>query len=276
MMHRWRCTHCSFLMWSDDRHPMEDAVKTHLLSHHVGRLTKSDFRITWDCPYCQRKKTNYDKAEAISEFKSHLYGHVKPSVHEDTHIGKRLGWNGNLQINTPTESREADTLRSHFHSHADLVVMITANPGARLQLLHDELTGWPTRAVVVSTSADPFDSTPDLDFSGNAMELVELDTRLGPNDVGETVSRILDVHHAEGMRVSVEVDIMNELIRSFDLQTSVDFVRMLASRLDEVDGVFQLYVDPNAHRNISTVLNFLESEFDMTIRASQQQIIRTN
>jgi len=275
-MERWQCNHCSFLIWTDDRRQIKTAIKTHLLSHHSDRLRKSDFRITWNCPYCRTEKTIYDKKEAIAEFKSHLYSHVEEGVQGDVHIAERLGWNGNLQINTPTESAEADTLRSHFHSDADLVILITSNPKARLQLLHDELTDWPTRAIVVSTDGEPFDAETELDFSGTSMELVELDARLGPNDVGETVSRILDVHHTDGMRVSVEVDIMNEIIRSFDLRTSCDFVRMLASRLEGVDGVFQLYVNPDAHRNISTVLNFLEEEFDMTIRASQQQFIRTN
>ena len=275
-MKRWRCNHCNFLTWSANHSQIRAAIKTHLLSHFADHLTKSDFRITWNCPYCETEKTIYDKAEAIADFKSHLYSHVKDNVHENTHIGERLGWNGNLQINTPADSREADTLRNHFHSHADLVIQITANPEARIRLLHDELDDWPTRAVVVSTDGNPFDARTELDFSGTSMELVELDTRLGPNDVGETVSRILDVHHTDGMRTSVEVDIMNEIIQSFDLQTSCDFVRMLASRLEDVDGVFQLYVNPDAHRNISTVLNFLEKEFDMTIRASQQQIVRTN
>ncbi|MFO7834563.1 MAG: hypothetical protein R6V31_11075 [Halohasta sp.] len=263
-------------MWSTDREALETAAKTHLISHFADRLTKSDFRITWDCPYCQVETTIYDKEQAIDGFKSHLYGHVDENVYENTHIGERLGWNGTLQINTPTDSPEADTLRRHFHSNVDLVILITANPEARIRLLHDELTDWPSRAVVVSTEGNPFDTKTELDFSGTSMELVELDTRLGPSDVGETVSRILDVHHTEGMRTSVEVDIMNEIIGSFDLKTSCDFVRMLASRLGEVEGVFQLYVNPDAHRNVSTVLNFLEEEFDMTIRASHQQFIRTS
>jgi len=275
-MKRWRCTHCSFLTWSKDNRAIRAAIETHLLSHFANRLTKSDFRITWNCPYCQTETTIYDKEAAIADFKSHLYDHVEDSIREDTHIGKRLGWDGTLQINTPTDSPEADTLRTHFHSRADLVILITANPEARIRLLHDELADWPTRAVVVSTGGNPFDAKTELDFSDTSMELVELDTRLGPNDVGETVSRILDVHHTDGMRTSVEVDIMNEVIRSFDLQTSVDFVRMLASRLEEVEGVFQLYVNPDAHRNISTVLNFLQEEFDITVRASQQQFIRTS
>lgn len=275
-MERWECTHCDFLTWADNHQQIKATIKIHLLSHHSDRLAKSDFRISWNCPYCRTEKTMYNKEEAVADFKSHLYDHRKEGIREDVHIADRLGWDGNLQINTPTESAEADTLRSHFHSDADLVILITSNPNARIQLLHDELTDWPTRAIVVSTDGQPFDSESELDFSGTSMELVELDSRLGPNDVGETVSRILDVHHTDGMRVSVEVDIINELIRSFDPRTSCDFVRMLASRLEAVDGVFQLYVNPDAHRNISTVLNFLEEEFDMTVQASEQRFVRTN
>lgn len=275
MMDRWRCTHCDFLTWADGRSEIKDTVQTHLLAHYSENLTKSDFRVTWDCPYCATEKTIYDKAEAIAGFKSHLYSHVEDRIQTNKHIAERLGWNGNVRIDAPIESDEADTLRAHFHSEADLIVLITANPEARIRLLHKRLTDWPTRAVVVSTDGNPFGDNNELNFSGIPIELVELDSRLGPSDVGETVSRILDVHHENNMRVSVEVDIISELINSFDLQTSCDFVRMLSSRLEDVDGVFQLYVDPDAHRNIPTVLNFLEDEFDLTISAEDQRFTKT-
>jgi len=77
------------------------------------------------------------------------------------------------------------------------------------------------------------------------------------------------------MQVSVAVDILNEIVRSFDLRTSCDFVRMLASRLEEVDGVFQLYVNRDSHPNISTALNFLEEVFDLTISAEDQRFVKT-
>ena len=274
-MKRWRCTHCDFLAWTDSAGKMENVVQTHLLTHYSSKLSKSDFRITWDCPYCATAKTDYDKTEAVSSFKSHLHGHVEDRIHDHKHIAERLGWDGTIQINTQVESPEADTLRRHFDSHADLVIHITANPERRIRLLHDELTDWPDRIVVVSTDGHPFDETTELDFAGVPMELVELDPRLGPKQVGETVSRILDIHHTDGMQVSVAVDILNEIVRSFDLRTSCDFVRMLASRLEEVDGVFQLYVNRDSHPNISTALNFLEEVFDLTISAEDQRFVKT-
>lgn len=275
-MKRWRCTHCDFLAWTDSEGKMKTAVKTHLLAHHSANLSKSDFRITWDCPYCATGKTDYDTTEAVSDFKSHLYSHVEDQIHDHKHIAERVGWNGTIQINTQVESPEADTLRKHFHSYADLVILITANPEHRIRLLHDELTAVPDRMIVVSTDGNPFDETTNLDFAGVPMELVELDPRLGPKQVGETVSRILDIHLVDGKRVSVEVDILNEIIRSFDLRTSCAFVRMLASRLEEVDGVFQLYVNRDSHPNISTALNFLEEVFDLTISATDDRFVKTN
>jgi len=65
-MKRWRCTHCDFLAWTDSAGKMENVVQTHLLTHYSSKLSKSDFRITWDCPYCATAKTDYDKTEAVS------------------------------------------------------------------------------------------------------------------------------------------------------------------------------------------------------------------
>ena len=151
---------------------------------------------------------------------------------------------------------------------------MTSNPAERIQLLHDELDEWPSRTVVLSTDGHPFDETTELDFSGISIELVELDSRLRPTDVGETVSRIIDMHQTPEMTVSVEVSILTDIIESFTLDVSCEFVRMLSARMEDVDGVFQLYADPDANPKVATALNFLEDEIDFTVTAENGRIVR--
>lgn len=273
-MKRWECNQCDFIAWTDGAPEMEHVVKSHLLAHHRTNLRKSDFRISWRCPYCPTEQTAYDKAEAIAAFKSHLYEHVDGTVTDNAHIAEQLSWDGNIQINGPPKTPEADSVRTHFHAAADLAILVTSNPAARIQLLYDELEAWPDRTIVLSTDGHPFDETTALDLSGISVELVELDSRLGPTDVGETISRVLDTHHSPEMTVSVEVSILTEIIQSFTLEVSCEFVRMLSARMKDVDGVFQLYVDPDSNPNVATALNFLEDEIDVTIAAEDGRIVR--
>ena len=273
-MKRWKCNQCDFMAWTGDDDEIEHIVKSHLLAHYRTNLRKSDFRVSWRCPVCPKEHTAYDKEDAIEKFKSHLYEHADGSVADDAHIADQLSWNGNIQIKGPTETEDADTVRTHFHAASDLAIIVTANPGDRIQLLYDELDAWPSRTIVLSTDGHPFDETTELDFSGISIELVELDSRLQPTDVGETISRIIDMHQTPEMTVSVEVSILREIIESFSLHVSCEFVRMLSARMNDVDGVLQLYADPDSNPNVATALNFLEDEIDFTISAENGRIVR--
>lgn len=273
-MKRWECNQCDFIAWADGDQEIEHSVKSHLLAHYRTNIRKSDFRITWQCPVCPTEHTAYDKQEAIEKFRSHLYDHVDGSITDNAHIADQLSWNGNIQIKGPTETDEADTVRTHFHAAADLAIVVTANPAARIQLLYDKLDEWPSRTVVLSTDGRPFGETTEQDFSGISIELVELDSRLRPTAVGETISRVIDIHQTPEMTVSVEVSILTDIIESFTLDVSCEFVRMLSARMKDVDGIFQLYADPDANPKVATVLNFLEDEIDFIISAENGRIVR--
>ena len=274
-MKRWECNQCDFIAWTDDDQEIEYVVKSHLLAHYQSNIRKSDFRTTWHCPFCQTEQTNYDKEEAIEKFKSHLYDHIDNSATDNTHIADQFSWNGNIQIKGPIEADKTGTVRTHFHAAADLAILVTANPAARIQLLYNELDEWPSRTVVLSTDGHPFDKTTELDFSGVSIELVELDPRLRPTDIGETISRVIDMHQTPEMTTSVEVSILDNMIESFSLNPSCEFVRMLSARMEDINGVFQLYVDPDTNPNVATALNFLEDEIDFTISAKNGRIVRT-
>lgn len=253
---------------------MREVTGSHLLAHHSEAVSRSDFRTTWDCPYCATAKTTYDTDDAVDEFKTHLHDHVADRIKDGAHIADRISWDGTVQVAAPVDSEDADALRAHFHAGSDLVIAVTTDPERTVRLLHEELAAWPRQTVVVSTEPYPFESAPDLDFSEIPIEVVELDPRLGPDELGETVSRIIDANRVDGDVISLEVSVFHEIVSSFDLRTACDFVRMLSARLDDDGGVLQLYVDADADPNVSTVLNFLDDEIDLKVASEDGRFVR--
>lgn len=272
MMARWGCGHCSFVAWTTDRSEMRDVAGSHLLAHHPDAVTRSDFRTNWDCPYCATAKTAYDTDGAVEAFKTHLHGHVADRV-DDAHVADRFSWDGTVQIAVPVDSDDADVLRVHFHDHADLVIAITTDPEWLVRLLDEQLSAWPRRTVIVSTESYPFEEDSAVDVGDASVEIVEIDPRLGPNELGETVSRIIDANRAADDTLSLEVSVFGEIVRSFGVQTACDFVQMLSARLDDTGGALQLYVDPDADPNVSTVLNLLGDEVDLKMTSDDGRFV---
>jgi len=274
MMARWECGHCGFLAWADDRDAMREVTGSHLLAHAPDAVTRSDFRTNWDCPYCNTEKTVYDADGAVDEFKTHLHEHVADRIAADAHVADRFDWNGTVRIDSPVDSDGADALRAHFHGHADLVIAVTPDPERFVRLLDDRLDAWPRRTVVVSTEEYPFDDEADIGVDDGSIEMVEIDPRLGPDELGETISRIIDVNHAAGDVLSLEVSVFHEIVSSFDVRTACAFVQMLSARIDDAGGALQLYVDGDADPNVSTVMNFLDDEVDLGITPADGRFIR--
>ncbi|OSO90651.1 hypothetical protein B9H04_16690 [Halorubrum ezzemoulense DSM 17463] len=274
MVSRWACGRCGFVAWTRDRSEMVDVTGSHLLAHDSDALSTSDFRVSWDCPYCATAKTTYDSGGAVAEFKRHLYEHVADRVADGTHVAERVNWDGVVRVDASAAGDEADALRTHFHAAAGLVVAVTPSPERLVRALDEALDAWPRRAVIVSTGEYDFEATPDVDFQGRNVEIVELDPRLSPAEVGETVSRILDDNHEPGERVSLEVSVFHQIVAAFDVERSVAFIRMLAARLADAGGVLQLYVDADADRNVATVLNLLDETIDLTVAVDDGQFVR--
>ncbi|WP_434520995.1 DUF7504 family protein [Halorubrum sp. AS12] len=274
MVSRWACGRCDFVAWTRDRSEMAEVTGSHLLAHHSDALSKSDFRVSWDCPYCATAKTAYDTDGAVAEFKAHLHDHVADRIADGVHVADQMGWDGVVRVDAPPTGGEADALRAHFHGAAGLVVAVTPTPERLVRTLDERLASWPRRTVIVSTGEYDFEATPDVDFEGLDVEIVELDPRLSPDEVGETVSRILDANHESGERVSLEVSVFHQIVAAFDVERAVAFVRMLAARLDDAGGVLQLYVDADADRNVATVLNFLDETIDLTVAVDDGRFVR--
>ncbi len=273
-MARWECDHCGFLAWAADRDEMREVTGSHLLAHVPEAVTRSDFRTNWDCPYCNTEKTVYDADGAVSEFKTHLHEHVADRIVDDAHVADRFGWTGAVRIDAPVDSDDADALRAHFHGHADLVIAVTLDPERFVRLVDDRLDAWPRRTVVVSTEEYPFDAEAEIGVDDGSIEIVEIDPRLGPDELGETVSRIIDVNHAAGDVLSLEVSVFHEIVSSFDVRTACAFVRMLSARIDDSGGALQLYVDGDADPNVSTAMNFLDDDIDLALTPADGRFIR--
>ncbi|WP_309243338.1 hypothetical protein [Halorubrum sp. Boch-26] len=275
MMTRWGCGRCGFVAWTADRSEMRDVVGSHLLAHTPDAVSRSDFRTSWDCPYCSTEKTAYDGDSVVEEFESHLYEHAADGLDDGVHVADRFSWDGTVHVAAPVDGPGADALRVHFHGNADLVIAVTADPDRFVRLLDAELGAWPGRTVVVSSEPYSFETdAPDGPDDGS-VEIVEIDPRLGAEELGETVSRIIDANHAAGDTLSVEVSVFREIVRSFDVQTACSFIRMLSARLDDTGGALQLYADADADANVSTVLNFLDDEIDLRLAAEDERFVRT-
>lgn len=274
MVGRWACGRCEFVAWTRERSEMREAVGSHLLAHHSDALARSDFRVSWDCPYCPTAKTVYDTDGAAAEFERHLYEHAADRIADGVHVADRIGWDGVVHVDAAAAGDTADALRAHFHRAAGLVVAVTPSPERLVRTLDDRLASWPRRTAVVSTGAYDFDSTSGVDFEGVDVEIVELDPRLTPDDVGETVSRVIDANHVSGERVSLEVSVFDRIVAAFGVETAVSFVRMLAARLADANGVLQLYVDADADRNVATVLNFLDETVNLTVAVDGDRFVR--
>ena len=272
MVHKWRCRHCGFSAWSDSRERLDRTIGSHLFDHHSGRVVKADFRLQWSCPYCGATGKEHDEASITDAFTEHLGEHARNAIEGNAHIAAEIGRSGNVLVKAPTESDVADNARIHFLAGSDLAIVVTKKPKARIRLLHRRLEGWPGRTVVMTKKRRPleggFAPDLDLDLASAPIELVELDRRLGPSDLGETISRVIDAHYTPGRTVSVEFDILSDIVQSFDLRTTYDFVSMLSGRLEEVGAIAHLYVA--AHPRISSALNVLEEQIDLELHVDSK------
>ncbi len=263
MVRRWSCRHCGFTSWSDGRARLARAAGAHLFEHHAGRVRKADFRRQWACPYCDTSGTAHDEGAVVDAFERHLREHAVGEIEAGAHIADEIGRNGNVLFSVPPESNAADDARVHFVSGSDLAIVVTKSPKERLRLFHRRLGGWPDRTVVVTTQRRPLAGSFDIDLSDAPVELVELDRRLGPRGLGETVSRVIDAHRAPGQRVSVGIDVLYDIVDASDLRTSYEFVDMLSSRLREVSAIAHIYMAPRPQ--LSSVLNVLEGRIDLRV-----------
>lgn len=271
MVYKWHCRRCRFTIWSNNRAQLDGQLKSHLLGHYTDRVSKQNFRLAWECPHCEEEGQTHDKETGVQEFKDHLHGHVEGRIESGVHVADDIGGSGNVLVKAPIESTGSDNARAHFLSVGDIVIVVTNNPEARLRLLHENLSHWPARTVVITTKRRPLEDPMELDFSDAPIEVVKLDPTLGPTGLGETISRVIEEQHTPDARISFGFDILPEIIESFDVKRSYRFLSMLSARLKEVDALAQFYINPRPQS--SSVLNVIDDEFDLTLTAENSVFI---
>jgi hypothetical protein len=271
MVHRWRCRRCSYTVWSASREALVETVQSHLLDHHRHRLTKREFQVQWECPFCETTGQSHEENEGVQQFATHLFGHVEPLVESETHVANEINGTGGILVRTPPGSDGAENARVHFLSPGDIVLFITTTPAERIRHLRERLDEWPAWTIVLTTKENPLAGVEGIDLASAPLEVVRLDRRLGLSDLGETVSRVLDQQETDNGKVSVEFDILSEIIEKFDLQTVFRFLHLFGQRLENAGALAHYYVNPQA-RSTSTV-NVLEELFDLSITANGQTFV---
>ena len=271
MVHRWRCRHCDYTVWSASRSAAVEAIESHLLDHHRGRLSKDDFRVSWDCPYCDRTSQNHDKGKGIQHFREHLFGHAEALLEGGTHVADDVKGTGNIMVRSRAGSTGADNARVHFLSPGDILLFVTTTPAKRLRLLEEELSEWPAWTIVLTTKENPLEGVDIPNLADRPLEIVRIDRRLGLADLGETISRVLEEQNSTQGKVSVEFDILSEIIEKFDAQTVFKFLHVLTKRMERANALAHYYVNPQK-RSASTV-NVLNQLFDMSIEATDDWFV---
>lgn len=271
MVHRWRCRRCEYTVWSASKRATVEAVQSHLLDHHRHRLARREFQISWECPFCEKEGRNHEESEGVQQFKRHLFEHVEPLLESGTHVADDVDGTGSILVRAPLQSDGADNARVHFLSPGDIVFFVTTTPAERIRLLRERLQEWPAWTIILTTKENPLAGVEGIDLASAPLEVVRLDRRLGLSDLGETISRVLAEQETTSGKVSVEFDILSEIIEKFELQTVFKFLHLLSQRFENVNALSHYYVDPTA-RSTSTV-NVLEELFDLSMTADGQTFV---
>lgn len=266
MVYRWPCRHCGFVAWGADRQTLAERVKSHVLDHHRDSFSSDDFRVSWECPYCDRAQQTHDEEAGVREFADHLFSHVEPLVEEGKHVAEEVDGSGNILALSPPESEGANNARIHFTAAADIAVIVTTNPAVRLQMLRERLDELPAWTVMVTTDRGPLEQLSEIDLSSLPVEVVALDSSLGLSSLGETISRVISEHQSADGKLIMEFNILAEILSKLSLQDIFKFLHLLSARLADADALAHYYLDPG--ESDSTV-NMLRELFDLTIQTSE-------
>jgi len=267
MVDRWACRDCGFVAWGPGRPALAERIQSHVVGHHREAIERDDFRLAWECPYCDRAEHTHDEAAGRRGFAEHLYSHVESLVEEGTHVAEAIGGSGDVLVVSPLESTGADNARIHFVSACDVAIVVTTNPAARLRLLAERLEELPAWTVVLTTEESSLADIEEPDLSSLPVEVVALDGSLGLSGLGETLSRVVDEHESADARLTVEFDILSELLSEFSLQQVFKFLHVLSARLADADALAHYYLDPDAESE--STMNMLRELFDLAIEPSE-------
>jgi hypothetical protein len=270
MVYRWQCRRCSFSVWAGGEEPLREAVERHLVDHHRGRLSKTDFLFEWDCPYCEKRSGGHDKPETLRSFRDHLFDHVEPMVEPSVHVADPINGVGDVLLKAPHDEPNVENARIHLLSPGDLVLITTVSPAKRLEMMDRHLSEWPAWTIVITTKDNPLGGL-DLDLSGLPLEVVKLEKRMALDQLGETISRVLHENETSNAKVSFEFDVLPEILDKFELDDVFQFLTVLSARLDRSNALSHYYLDHR--RQPDSTVNVLEEVFDLSIRVEEHHFV---
>lgn len=269
MVYNWRCHTCDFAVWAGSESAAVDGVQSHLLEHHRGGLRKESFQVGWQCPYCSEQQLRHDQEAAVEAYKRHLFDHVDDRLRSGVHVADHVGRTGNVLVLADPDSTGADNARVHFLAICDVAIVVTSDVADRLELLSSQRSTWPSRTIVLTTNEDPLADLEEMDFSDVPLEIVQLSRSMGLAEIGETVSRVVAEHDVPGRTLSVQFDVLSELIDVCELKDLFQFLHLLTARLESTDAVGHYYCNPAT--NSKPTINLLAELFDATVRAEGNQ-----
>ncbi|WP_435186430.1 DUF7504 family protein [Halobellus sp. EA9] len=265
MVYRWRCRHCGFSLWAAGREQAAGSVKAHLFTHTKDNIRQQDFSYRWSCPYCSAEGDKHEREEAVVEFKTHLFDHAEPQLQSGVHLADDIDRTGSILIKAPLESTGANGARIHLLTPAKVYIFITNEPQKRVELIRNEFTEWPASTIIITTKSQPLSDVEGINLESLPLEVVHLNKRLGLDNLGETVSRVLSEHESAG-KISLEFDILSEIVTKFDVQDALRFLQGFTSRCERSNVLTHYYVNPAAQSE--SVMNLLEQLFDIQVEAS--------
>ncbi len=271
MVYRWQCRQCSYTVFSANESATAETVKSHLMEHYSGQLTKEDFRVGWECPYCDQTGQSHDVEDGVTRFKSHLFSHVEPLMEAGSHVAEDINGTGNILVQSPLNSSGADNARVHLLSPGDILLIVTTTPVARLRLLNERLSEWPAWTIVLTTKPDPLAGVEDLDLDTIPLEIIQLDKRLGLRDLGETISRVISEQNTTNSKLAFEFDIMSEIIDKFEMKTVFRFLHILTNRLENAGTLSHFFINPQTQS--ASTINMFDDLFDISMTVHGQRFV---
>jgi hypothetical protein len=234
-------------------------------------VSREDFRLHWECPYCDNQGQNHDETNGVQQFQSHLFSHVEPLLEDGTHVARDIDGTGNIMVRAPLRSTGAENARVHFIAPGDIVLFVTTEPARRLRLIDQKMDEWPAWTIVLTTKEQPLDDVDIPKLAKRPLEVVRIDKRMGLSDLGETISRVIAEQDTTNGRVSIEFDILSEIVEKFDIETVFKFLHLLMKRLESTNTLAHYYVNPRK-RSASTI-NIFDELFDLSIVAKENVFI---
>jgi len=271
MVYRWRSRQAAYTVWGAQREPMAEEIKQHLFDHHQDNLSHEDPGVSWECPYCDRSEISYDEEETIQHFKDHLFEHEDQFIESGVHVADDIDRAGNILVKAPQGSPGIKNARIHFLAPGDIIILVTTDPAARLRLLREELGSWPALTVVLTTKDNPAEDIAGLDVSNVPIEIVKLSKQLSLSKLGNTISQVLDEHGRSEGRITVEFDILSEIIDKFGEKPAFKFLQILTNQFQTVGAIAYYPLDPEPHSQ--STLSLLNDSFDLVIRATETNFI---